>query len=408
MKCPNICSQFYFHSLDLDVPKEDGKILNNHRIVAALPTILYLIRNGAKSVIIMSHLGRPGGHFDQRLSLEPVARELARLFETEVMFLPDCVGPEVEETCSHAAYGSVVMLENVRFHIEETGQSQSNDGRISFASKEEVEKFRDSLSKLGDVFVNDAFGTSHRSYSSMVGIRIPTRAAGLLMAKELDTFDQILSEPKKPFLAILGGAKIEDKILMIDNLLDKVTHMIIGGGMAFTFLRKLHGMEIGSSLFDEKGFGVIDSLMAKAKARNIAIYLPIDFLVGDRFTRDCNVRSANLASGIEDGWMGMDIGPETAKSFGNLILQSATIIWNGPMGVFEWEPFESGSRRILEAIAKATDSGAVTVVAGGDTAACCFKFGFEDRVRHISTGGGASLQLLEGRSLPAVEFLTDA
>ena len=288
------------------------------------------------------------------------------------------------------------------------GKGLSAEGHKVKATEEQVKKFRESLTKLGDVYVNDAFGTAHRAHSSMVGVHLPKRAAGFLMNKELEYFAKALEHPAKPYLAILGGAKVQDKIQLIENLLNKVSAMIIGGGMAFTFVKKLSGMNIGSSLFDEEGFKIIDKLMTKAQEKGVRIHLPIDFVTADKFAESAATGTATLESGIPDGWMGLDIGHKSTENFKKVVLSSKTVIWNGPMGVFEWEKFAKGTRGVMDAVVEATAGGAVTIIGGGDTATCCAKFGTEDKVSHVSTGGGASLELLEGKVLPGVSALTDA
>lgn len=242
----------------------------------------------------------------------------------------------------------------------------------------------------------------------MVGVHLSKRAAGFLMNKELEYFAKALEHPAKPYLAILGGAKVQDKIQLIDNLLNKVSAMIIGGGMAFTFVKKISGMDIGSSLFDEEGYKIIDKLMAKAKEKGVHIHLPVDFVTGDKFSESAATGHATLESGIPDGWMGLDIGHKSTENFKKVVLASKTVIWNGPMGVFEWEKFAKGTKGVMDAVVEATSAGSVTIIGGGDTATCCSKFGTEDKVSHVSTGGGASLELLEGKVLPGVSALTDA
>jgi len=337
-----------------------------------------------------------------------VAKELKKQLGKDVTFLNDCVGPEVEAACADPAPGSIILLENLRFHIEEEGKGVDGTGKKVKAGADAVETFRASLTKLGDVYVNDAFGTAHRAHSSMVGVNLPVRASGFLMKKELTYFGQALGTPKKPFLAILGGAKVHDKIQLIKNLLDKVDEMIIGGGMAYTFLKTLNGMKIGSSLFDEEGSAIVGELMEKAEKKGIKIHLPTDFITADKFDKDANVGKATLDTGIPDGWMGLDVGEESIATFSTVIERASTIVWNGPVGVFEFEKFAVGSKTVLETIVIATEKGATSIIGGGDTATCAQKFGMEDKVSHVSTGGGASLELLEGKELPGVTALTDA
>lgn len=394
--------------VDFNVPLKEGKITNNQRIVAALDSVKYALDKKAKSVVLMSHLGRPNGRKVEKYSLKPVADELKKLLNREIMFLPDCVGTEVEQACASPNDGSVILLENLRFHIEEEGKGEDESGKKVKADPEKVKAFRASLKKLGDVYVNDAFGTAHRAHSSMMGEGFEQRAAGFLLKKELQYFNQALNNPERPFLAILGGAKVADKILLIENLLDKVDEMIIGGGMAFTFLKVLNDMKIGNSLFDEKGSEIVCKLMEKAKAKGVKIHLPEDFVTGNRFAEDAEVGEATVKSGIPDGWLGLDIGPKTFKNFAEVISTAKLVIWNGPPGVFEFDNFSCGSKAMLESVVKATECGAVTIIGGGDTATVVAKYKAEDKVSHVSTGGGASLELLEGKTLPGVAALSDA
>ncbi|XP_071470032.1 phosphoglycerate kinase 2-like [Marmota flaviventris] len=394
--------------VDLNVPIKKNQITNNQRIKAAVPSIKFCLDNGAQSVVLMSHLGRPDGvPMPEKYSLEPVAGELKSLLGRDVTFLKDCVGPEVEKACASPEAGSVILLENLRFHLEEEGKGQDASGNKVKAEPEKVEAFRQSLSKLGDVYVNDAFGTAHRAHSSMVGVNLPQKAAGFLMKKELEYFAKALENPERPFLAILGGAKVADKIQLIKNMLDKVNQMIIGGGMAFTFLKVLHNMEIGASLFDEEGAKIVKEIMAKAEKNGVKITFPVDFITADKFDEHANTGSATVESGIPDGWMGLDCGPESIKKNAQVVSEAKLIIWNGPLGVFEWEAFAKGTKALMDEIVKATSQGSVTIIGGGDAATCCAKWNTEDKVSHVSTGGGASLELLEGKSLPGVEALSN-
>ena len=395
--------------VDFNVPqdKSTGAITNNQRIVAALPTIQFALEKGA-SVVLMSHLGRPDGQKIAKFSLKPVADELSKLLGKPVNFLNDCVGPEVEAACAALKPGDVVLLENLRFHIEEEGKAKREDGTSVKADPAAVEAFRASLTKLGDVFVNDAFGTAHRAHSSMVGVDLPQKAAGFLMEAELKSFDAVLNNPKRPLLAILGGAKIADKIPLITNLLNTADKIIIGGGMAYTFLKVNRGMEIGSSLFDSAGAEIVGELEAKAKERGVELIFPVDFVCADSFSPDANTQPATLESGIPAGWEGLDAGPESIKLYTAAILASKTIVWNGPAGVFEFEKFAGATKAMADAIATATEGGAITVVGGGDTATAAKKFGVDTKVTHCSTGGGASLEFLEGKILPGVAALNEA
>ncbi|XP_063926731.1 phosphoglycerate kinase-like isoform X2 [Zophobas morio] len=394
--------------VDFNVPLKDGKITNNQRIVAALDSIRYALDKNAKSVVLMSHLGRPNGSPNPKYSLNPVAAELKTLINRDVTFLTDCVGPEVEKACADPKPGSLILLENLRFHIEEEGKGVDASGKKIKAEADKVAAFRQSLRKLGDVYVNDAFGTAHRAHSSMMGEGFDQRAAGFLLKKELEYFAKALDCPEKPFLAILGGAKVADKIQLINNLLDKVDEMIIGGGMAYTFLKVVYGMKIGNSLFDDEGAKIVKDLMSKAEKNKVKIHLPCDFVTADKFDEAAAVGSASLESGIPDGWMGLDVGPKTIEAFKEPITRAKVIVWNGPAGVFEFDNFAKGTKAIMDEVVAATQRGAVTIIGGGDTATCAAKWQTEDKVSHVSTGGGASLELLEGKELPGVVALSDA
>ena len=406
--------------VDFNVPlSTEGQITNEQRIVAALPSIRDARDRGAKSVVLMSHLGRPGGRVVDSLSLRPVAAALEGLLGLGAghdegkgasaggfTFLQDCVGAEVEAFCADPVPGSVILLENLRFHVEEEGKGKSAAGEAVKASAEATAAFRASLTSLGDVYVNDAFGTAHRAHSSMVGVAHDTRACGFLMKKELDYFQAALDAPARPFLCIMGGAKVSDKIQLINNMLDKVDEMIIGGGMAFTFNKVISGMPIGGSLYDEEGAKIVADIMAKAKAKNVTIHLPTDFVCGDKFAADATVETASQADGIKEGWMGLDVGPKSQAVFAEAVSRAKTLVWNGPMGVFEFDAFAQGTKTVMDAVVAATEAGCTTIIGGGDTATCCKKYGTEDQVSHVSTGGGASLELLEGKVLPGVEALS--
>ncbi|VTJ69700.1 Hypothetical predicted protein [Marmota monax] len=356
-----------------------NQITNNQRIKAAIPSIKFCLDNGAQSVVLMSHLGRPDGvPMPEKYSLEPVAGELKSLLGRDVTFLKDCVGPEVEKACASPEASSVSCWRTCAFTWRRKG-----------------------------TYVNDAFGTAHRAHSSMVGVNLPQKAAGFLMKKELEYFAKALENPERPFLAILGGAKVADKIQLIKNMLDKVNQMIIGGGMAFTFLKVLHNMEIGASLFEEQGAKIVKEIMAKAEKNGVKITFPVDFITADKFDEHANTGSATVESGIPDGWMGLDCGPESIKKNAQVVSEAKLIIWNGPLGVFEWEAFAKGTKALMDEIVKATSQGSVTIIGGGDTATCCAKWNTEDKVSHVSTGGGASLELLESKSLPGVEALSN-
>lgn len=384
----------------------DKNVTNPQRIDGALPTIQYAIDHGAKAVILMSHLGRPDGKRNSKYSLQPVVPVLEKKLGKKVIFTDDCVGPEVEKTVNGASGGQVILLENLRFHAEEEGSSKDAEGKKVKADKGEVAEFRKGLTALGDIFINDAFGTAHRAHSSMVGVDLPQKASGFLMKKELEYFAKALEEPKRPFLAILGGAKVSDKIQLIDNLLGKVNSLIICGGMAFTFKKTLENVSIGNSLFDEAGSKKCAELVEKAKTNNVKIVLPVDYVTADKFDKDAKVGAATDAEGIPDGWMGLDCGPESVKLYKEAIDEAETILWNGPAGVFEFDNFANGTKQTLDAAVAAAANNKIVIIGGGDTATVAAKYGVEDKLSHVSTGGGASLELLEGKDLPGVSALS--
>nr|ADQ89809.1 phosphoglycerate kinase [Bombyx mori] len=354
--------------VDFNVPLKEGVITNNQRIVAALDSVKYALDKGAKSVVLMSHLGRPDGQVNLKYTLKPVAEELKKLLNKDVTFLNDCIGPEVETACANPSAGSIILLENLRFHIEEEGKGVDASGAKVKADPEKVKAFRASLRKLGDVYINDAFGTAHRAHSSMVGEGFEQRASGFLLKKELQYFAKALHEPERPFLAIL----------------------------------------IGNSLYDAEGAKIVTKLLEKAEKNNVKVHLPVDFVTADKFDENASVGEANVETGIPDGWMGLDVGPKSRELFADPIARAKVIVWNGPAGVFEFEKFAGGTRAIMDGVVKATSNGTVTIIGGGDTATCCAKWGTEDKVSHVSTGGGASLELLEGKVLPGVAALSDA
>ena len=396
--------------VDFNVPQDKADpniITNTARIDAALPTIKDLLARGAKSVVCCSHLGRPNGQKVEKFSLAPVAKVFEKQLGKPVTFLPDCCGPEVEAACADPAPGTVILLENLRFYAEEEGKGADADGNKVKASPEATAAFRKSLASLADVYVNDAFGTAHRAHSSMVGEGYDVKAAGGLLQKELDAFSKVLDEPARPVLAILGGAKVSDKIQLIKNLTSKVDKMIIGGGMAFTFA-KVGGANIGASLFDEEGAKLVPEILKAAKDANVEIILPVDFTVSSKFGEDGEIKEGvTIEEGVPEGFLGLDCGPKTNELNVAAIEASKTIIWNGPMGVFEMEKFETGTKVMMDAIVDATKSGTTTVIGGGDTATACKKYKTEDKVTHVSTGGGASLELLEGKVLPGLAALSD-
>jgi len=399
-----------FIRCDFNVPQDDGgAITNPARIVGALPSIEHALKNGAKSVVLCSHLGRPDGQRNDKFTLKPVAEELEKRLGKKVTFLSDCVGEEVEKACADPAPGSVILLENLRFHVEEEGKGKDASGNKTKADAGKVKEFRASLKKLADVYVNDAFGTCHRAHSSMLGEGFDQRAAGFLVQKELKYFEKVLMTPEHPFLAILGGAKVADKIQLIENLIDKVDEMIIGGGMAYTFLKVTEDMPIGDSLFDPEGAKIVPKLMEKAKAKGVKMHLPVDFVTADKFSADAKVGEASIeGGGIPDGWMGLDAGPKSIAKMTEVVKGAKQIVWNGPAGVFEFEAFAKGTKALMDAAVAKTAEGGVVVIGGGDTATCAAKWGTEDKLSHVSTGGGASLELMEGKELPGVAALSPA
>jgi len=406
----NLAGKRVFIRVDFNVPqdKATGAITNNQRIVAALPTIKYALEKGA-SVVLASHLGRPDGKVIAKFSLKPIAAELAKLLGKPVAFAEDCVGPVAEKASAALKPGDVLLLENLRFHLEEEGkvkekQADGTEKSIK-ADPAKVTEFRASLSKLADVYVNDAFGTAHRAHSSVVGVTLKDKAAGFLMEAELVAFAKVIDNPQRPLLAILGGAKIADKIPLINNLIDKANEIIIGGGMAFTFKKVLENVEIGNSLFDPEGAKIVAELAAKAKAKGVKLTFPVDYVAADKFDANAATKVVTDQEGIPVGWMGLDAGPKSIELFRASILRSKTIVWNGPAGVFEFDKFAAGTKAQADAIAEATKNGATTVIGGGDTATAAKKFKVVDKVTHCSTGGGASLELLEGKILPGVAFL---
>ena len=376
--------------VDFNVPMDSGKnITDDTRIRAALPTIKALLERGAK-MILVSHLGRPEG-VDEDLRLDPIARRLEKLLGKNVLKLNDCIGEEVESAVAKMAAGDIILLENVRFYKEE----EEND-----------ELFAKKLASLADIYVNDAFGTAHRAHTSTEGVaRILPAYAGLLMAKEIEVLDGIMTDPKRPFVAILGGAKVSSKMKVIKNLLQKVDTLIIGGGMAYTFL-KAKGMNVGKSLVEESMIDVAKEALKKALDKNVLLLLPIDHVTADKIDPKAKVQIVPRM-GIENDFQGVDIGPETIKKFGYAIEKAKTIFWNGPLGVFEIDEFSRGTVEIAKLVAKATKAGATSVIGGGDTVAAIEKAGVAEAMSFISTGGGASLEYVEGKILPGIAALQD-
>lgn len=374
---------------DFNVPfDEEGKISDNRRIVAALPTIKYLLENGCK-IILCSHLGRPKGEFKKEFSLKPVADELSRLLNIEVKLAEDVVGQSASTLTNNMQEGEIVLLENVRFEAGE----EKND--------EELSK---KLASLAEIYVNDAFGTAHRAHSSTTGVASYLPAvSGFLIEKELEFLGNALENPQRPFVAILGGKKVSDKIGVIDSLLEKVDTLIIGGGMAYTFFKSM-GYNVGKSICEEDKLELAQSLIKKAQEKNVKLLLPIDNIVADEFSPNANTKVVS-SNEIPEGWEGLDIGPKTVELFKQELEKAKTIIWNGPLGLFEYEKFANGTNEIAKCLANLSQ--AITIIGGGDSAAAVEKIGLADKMTHISTGGGASLEFLEGKKLPGIEALNN-
>lgn len=376
--------------VDFNVPLNNAyEVTDDTRIQATIPTINKIRKDGG-SVILMSHLGRPKDGPTEKYSLKHLVNYLNDIFQTSVQFADDCIGEEATQKAAALKPGEILLLENLRFYKEE------EKGDVAFAEK---------LSKLGDVWVNDAFGTAHRAHAStaVIGQFFKDRVCGYVMQAELDNAQKVLENAERPFTAIMGGAKISDKILIIERLLDKVDNLLIGGGMAYTFFKAMGG-SIGSSLLEADKLDLASELIAKAKEKGVSLILPTDSIIADGFSNDANSQLADNKQ-IPDGWMGLDIGPDASEEFAKVIENSKTILWNGPMGVFEFSNFAKGTIRVAEAVVKATENGGFSLIGGGDSAAAVNNLGFGDRVSYVSTGGGALLEYMEGKVLPGVKAL---
>jgi phosphoglycerate kinase len=378
--------------VDFNVPLDENQnVTDDTRIRASLPTINKIINDGGKA-ILMSHLGRPKGKPNPRYSLKPAAVRLSEILGKEVKLTHDCIGSDADKIVNEMKNGDVVLLENLRFHVEE----EAND-----------ENFAKQLAALGEIYVNDAFGSAHRAHASTEGVTqyFKKNASGYLMQKEIEFLSKAVGNPERPYTAILGGAKISGKIDVIKNLMSKVDNLIIGGGMAFTFF-KAQGFEIGKSLLEEDRIHVAKEILDESKSKNLKLFLPVDTVIADTFDNNAKTEVVDINS-IKQDWQGLDIGPKTIETFSEVIKNSKTVVWNGPMGVFEMDKFAVGTNAIAKVLAEATENGVVTIVGGGDSAAAISKAGLEDKISHVSTGGGASLEFLEGKILPGVSALSD-
>jgi phosphoglycerate kinase len=379
--------------VDFNVPVKDGVVGDDTRIVAALPSINYVLENGG-SLVLMSHCGRPKGEKNMEFTLKPAADRLAELVDAKVTLAPDVIGPEVKALVEELKAGEILVLENVRFYKEEEGKG---------CTPEEQDAFSKELASFGDVYVSDAFGTAHRAHASMVGVTkyIDQCAAGFLLSKEIEYLGKALENPEKPFVAIIGGAKISGKIDVVTNLMDKCDAILIGGGMAYTFYKAMD-KQIGGSLVEEDKVELAGQILKQAEAKGVKLMLPVDNMVADAFSADANTKV--VGDSIEDGWMALDIGPKTIELYCNEVAGAKTVVWNGPMGCFEMKPFATGTFAVCEAVAK---SDSISIIGGGDSVAAVNLSGVADQMSHVSTGGGASLEFMEGKQLPGIVALTD-
>ena len=378
--------------VDFNVPLDENfQVTDDTRIVSAKHTIIKVLEDGG-SCVLMSHLGRPKG-FQDEFSLKHIVSKIEEVLGVQVKFVSDCIGDEVEEAVSNLNSGEVLLLENLRFHEEE------KKGDLAFSEE---------LSKWGDIYVNDAFGTAHRAHASttIVAQFFPEKKCfGYLLAKEIESIDKVLNNSEKPVLAILGGSKVSSKITVIENILSKINHLIIGGGMSFTFVKALGGT-VGNSICEDDKMELALSILEKAKEANVQIHLPVDVIAADAFSNDANTQVVDI-NAIPDGWEGLDAGPKSLENFHNVVMESKTILWNGPLGVFEMETFSKGTIALGNSIAEATEAGAFSLVGGGDSVAAVKQFGFENKVSYVSTGGGAMLESLEGKTLPGIAAIME-
>ena len=392
--------------VDFNVPfdKKTGEISNDQRIKAVIPTISKVLEHKPKSIVLMSHLGRPL-YNDFTLTLKPIADRLSQLLNQKVIFLKKCWSKTYRKLIKPDP-GTIFLLENLRFNVAETGKMKDSKGVVWKTTGQGQQDFQDILSMFGDVYINDAFGCVHRSHSSIVGITHKYRAAGLLMEHELEYFDMILKNPTRPLVCIIGGAKVSDKIKLIYNLIDIADDIIVGGGMTYTFKKMVYNVEIGDSLFDIPGSEIVGDIVKKAEYKNVNIHFPIDHVIANSFSENAKKKIVSDIQGIPKNWIGMDIGPKSIKKFQEIIKNARMMVWNGPMGVFEFDRFSIGTFRVMEAVVENTQNNGISIIGGGDTATCCKKFGTENNVSHVSTGGGASLELLEGKILPGIAHLS--
>lgn len=389
--------------VDFNVPLKDGKVEDANRIKATIPSIKAILEAGAKSLVLISHLGRPDGKKSEKDSLKPVVPVLEKEAGHKVIFLEDCMGKATEDACANPADGSLILLENLRFYMEEEGSGLNEKGEKITPKKEDIVKFRNQLTKYGEIFVNDAFGTAHRAHSSMTGILHTTRAAGFLMAKELENFAKVLEKPQKPLIVVMGGAKVADKIKIITKMLDVVDEMIFGGGISYTFKKVINKMKIGNSLYDAASEKLVAEIIKKAEEKKIKLHFPKDFVC---LKGDSEIKTFKEDTGIADDFSGMDMGPETLKYFAEVLAHAKTILWNGPFGRFEDERFSVGSKTMAKEMVDLSKKGVQIIIGGGETAQLVQMVPGYETITHISTGGGAALELLEGKAMPGIADLS--